>query len=124
MYLIFKENQLLGYTYEKLALAAFMKVCKEHNEKVSFKECPEDVLMKKGVVKSQEHIRNLVTWYSKQPASTCWYHHYIRMNTKLLQNISWEFRREVHKAYSDLYMKDLMEGLCDLLDESYHKPII
>jgi hypothetical protein len=122
MYLIIKDNQLLGYTYEKLALAAFMQVCKRHGVTVSYKECPEDVLMKKGIVKTKEHIEHLVTWYSQQPEHTIWYHHYIRLNTNLIPQISWEFRKEVHKAYYELFLKDLTEDLCDLIDAYNQQP--
>lgn len=122
MYLIIKDSHLLGYTYEKLALAAFMKVCKEHGITVGYKEYPEDVLVKKGFVKTKEHIENLVTWYSRQPEQTIWYHHYIRLNTKLIIDIGWEFRKELHKAYYDLFIKDLLEDVCDLMNASNSQP--
>ena len=122
MFLIFKDSQLLGYTYEKLALAAFMKVCKNHGTTVTYRVVSDETPQKIPLVMTRDHIENLVTWYSRQPEHTCWYHHYIRLNTKLITAISMEFRREVHKEYYDLFLKDLTEDIADLMDEALHKP--
>lgn len=122
MYLIIKDQQLLGYTYEKLALAAFMQVCKKHGVEITYKECSDDLPMKNKLVKTREHIKNLVDWYSRQPDHTCFYHHYVRLNTNVITTISLEFKRELHKAYYELFLKDLTENLCDCLDDCQHKP--
>lgn len=122
MYLIFLDNQLIGYTYEMLALKAFFKVCHEKGIYPFYRNVEENIILRdRPNVLSKEHIQNLVTWYSRQPEHTCYYHHYIRMNTHLIPEIDWDFRKALHKAYYELYMESLTENLNDLLDETSYE---
>lgn len=115
MYLITLNNQLLGYTYNKIALAAFLQVCREQSIYPTYKECSDALPTKEGFVKTKEHIENLVNWYSRQPNNTIYYHHYIRLNTNLITSISYEFREKLHEKYYKLFMTSLIEDLNSLL---------
>lgn len=116
MYLITLDNHLLGYTYNRIALAAFLQVCKEQSIYPTYRECPDELPMKRGLVKSKEHIQNLVNWYSRQPGNTIYYHHYVRLNTQLIPTISWDFRKKLHEKYYNLFMMSLIEDLNSLLN--------
>ena len=118
MYLIFNEGKLIGYTYNKLALTALLKMNKDRVkgklsltvEEIDNKNLP----FKEGVVKSESHIENLVNWYESRGNWGLW--KYIQYDRSFITKFSYSFMYKFERLMFDLEVKDLSLDLDELLN--------
>lgn len=119
MYLIILDSKLLGYTYNKLAVIAFMRL----NDKsktplnVTIKKVSDDYPIKG--VKTKNHLENLVEWYSKN-GYDLYLWKYISYNRNIITKFSYSFIYNFHKIMWNLQLDDL----CDNLNDELNKYII
>lgn len=118
MYLIFNESKLIGYTYNKLALATLLKLNKDSIKgklSLTVKEVDDKNLpFKEGVVKSESHIENLVNWYESRGNWGLW--KYIQYDRSFITKFSYSFMYKFERLMFDLEVKDLFLDLDELLN--------
>ena len=116
MYLILLDSELLGYTYNKLAVLAFIKVNNRSKTplNISIKRVPDNHLVKG--VKTEMHIENLVNWYSRN-GYDLYLWKYISYNRKMVPKFSYSFIYNFHKIMWDLQLDDLCNNLNDELNK-------
>ena len=103
MYLIFLNSQLLGYTYNKVAVIALIRVNNKF-DKLPLKtvKAPDDYLV--GAVKTSYHIDNLVKWY-KNHGYNKYMWKYIVYNRGIIPEFSLRFIGEFHDTMCAIYDK-------------------
>lgn len=107
MYLINYQGQLLGYTYEAMAIAALMKVMQEREfTGISYEKVDDNLPMLGDVCKSRGHIENLVRFYAREGYS-CYYWKYIQYNRNLIPKFSQDFIERFQHVYEDMYVLEL-----------------
>lgn len=118
MYLIFNESKLIGYTYNKLALTTLLKMNKDSIKgklSLTVKEVDDKNLpFKEGVVKSESHIENLVSWYESRGDWGLW--KYIQYDRRFITKLSYSFMYKFERLMFDLEVKDLSLDLDELLN--------
>ena len=116
MYLLFSNSQLIGYSYNAMAVKVLEELCKKQKEAfpLNVVETSDTTLLKEHVVKDPGHIENLVRWYSKNGYSF-YYWKYIQYNRNAIKEFSIDFIREFHNLYEDLYIRALDRMLNELL---------
>lgn len=119
MYLILSNSELLGYTYNKLAVIAFMRL-------VNKSKTPLDITIKKTSdsypikgIKTKEHLENLVNWYRRN-GHDYYLWKYISYNRNIIPKFSYSFMGNFHKIMWDLQLDDL----CNSLNEELNKYVL
>lgn len=119
MYLIFNDSNLIGYTYNKLALVTLLKLNKECSIgklTLSVREVNDiNLPFKEGVVKSKSHIENLVNYYEKRGEWGLW--KYIQYDRRFIPKFSFNFMYRFERLMFDLELKDLSLDLDAVLND-------
>lgn len=103
MYLIFLNSQLLGYTYNKLAVIALIRVNNRFdNLPLKIKETPDNYPV--SGVKTSYHIDNIVKWYENHGYDKYMWK-YIVYNRGIIPEFSLRFIGEFHDTMCAIYDK-------------------
>ena len=112
MYLIFNGKKLIGYSYDDVAIKAFKKLA---DFDYNIARVEDSTPFRNGVVKTPEHIKNLVAFYKKLGYEyTAW--KYIQYNRQVIPHFRYDFMEKFEETYNDILIDDINSSLDELLD--------
>ena len=112
MYLIFNGKRLIGYSYDEVAIQAFKKLA---DFDYNIAKVEDSIPFKNGVVKTPEHIKNLVAFYKKLGYEyTAW--KYIQYNRQVIPHFRYDFMEKFEETYNDILIDDIESSLDDLMN--------
>lgn len=112
MYLIFNGKKLIGYSYDEIAIQAFKKLA---DFDYNIVKVEDSTPLKDGMVKTPEHINNLVSFYKKAGYEyTAW--KYIQYNREVIPHFRYDFMKRFEEVYNDILVDDINSSLDELLN--------
>lgn len=116
LFLIYLNDDLFAYSYNDDAVVTLLRVTEGQLALRVETVTTDNIPLKKEIIKSKEHIENLVTWYRINGYQ--WYKwKYVQYNRNLIPHFSLSFMEKFHNTMKKVELQTLSEALDNLLNK-------